>query len=263
MNVVRLKDKNSDVKVLQRCLKQLGWNINPDGDFGTKTETAVKEFQAKYKLGSDGIVGSKSWNCLIKLTRNPVRNVRDMQVSQDGLNFIFKHEAMTGKSEYFHHPSSASGVTLGPGYDFKQRKVDEVRKTMTAIGLTTAQVELACKAVGLTGQPATDFCKANKSAIKLTKEQEIRLLEICVLPYVDLVKRYMRIELSQNEFDCMVDFAYNPGKVLNRVCAYLNQNDFYAAMNLLDDIVKSGSQELPGLVTRRFNEKQLFVNGIY
>lgn len=263
MKTLRIKDKNPDVAVLQRSLNKLGWKLSTDGIFGSGTEKAVKEFQAKYGLSVDGIVGRGSWNTLIKNTRDKLYPIQSLNISQNGLNFIYKHEALRGTSEYFHHPSMASGVTLGPGYDFKERNSKEVRETLSKIGLNQSQIDLAAKAVGLTGEEAKAFCKANKDAIKLTKEQEVKLLEICVKPYVELVKRYVRTDLSQTEFDALVDFAYNPGKVLNRVCGYVTSGDFYAAMDLLDDIVKSGSKELPGLVTRRYDEKTLFVDGIY
>ncbi len=54
-------DKGTQVKNLQ---KFLNWCITAklevDGDFGTKTEKAVKDFQQKYKLVSDGLFGKKS-----------------------------------------------------------------------------------------------------------------------------------------------------------------------------------------------------------
>ena len=53
----------NDVKWVQYELKESGFNLGKagiDGEFGTKTDTAVRKFQKKYKLGVDGIVGPKT-----------------------------------------------------------------------------------------------------------------------------------------------------------------------------------------------------------
>lgn len=42
-------------------------NINVDGVFYTGTEQAVKQFQARYGLVPDGIVGSKTWNKFLEV----------------------------------------------------------------------------------------------------------------------------------------------------------------------------------------------------
>jgi len=47
----------SDVLAVQRALKKAGMNIKTDGEFGVKTEKAVKEFQQRRGLKVDGIVG--------------------------------------------------------------------------------------------------------------------------------------------------------------------------------------------------------------
>ena len=59
MNILKKGSKGEDVKTLQKAL-----NIKVDGDFGTKTETAVKEFQKSKGLVADGIVGKKTWEAL-------------------------------------------------------------------------------------------------------------------------------------------------------------------------------------------------------
>ena len=46
-------------KMLQRLL-----NLNPDGIFGEKTETALRKAQEKHKLAVDGICGPASWRAL-------------------------------------------------------------------------------------------------------------------------------------------------------------------------------------------------------
>lgn len=66
--VLRKGMKNELVGDWQTFL--IGLKIYPlqiDDDFGTNTEKATKAFQAKYKLGADGIVGSQTWSKAIAL----------------------------------------------------------------------------------------------------------------------------------------------------------------------------------------------------
>ena len=51
--------KGENVKILQRFLK-----LKDDGDFGAKTESAVKDWQSKNGLTADGIVGTKTWSAM-------------------------------------------------------------------------------------------------------------------------------------------------------------------------------------------------------
>lgn len=54
-------DKGKEVKVLQENLNYLGYSCGTaDGDFGTKTDTALRNFQKAYKLTVDGKYGATS-----------------------------------------------------------------------------------------------------------------------------------------------------------------------------------------------------------
>ena len=54
--LLKIGSKGDDVKKLQTFLK-----INPDGDFGSGTEKAVKAWQKNNNLLDDGIVGDVTW----------------------------------------------------------------------------------------------------------------------------------------------------------------------------------------------------------
>ena len=64
---LRKNNIGEDVKELQTALIKLGYNLGnagADGEFGNKTENAVKAFQANCKLTIDGIFGKKSFETL-------------------------------------------------------------------------------------------------------------------------------------------------------------------------------------------------------
>lgn len=65
--MLRLGSKGTDVTYLQKRLKEKGYNVGKiDGDFGRKTEKAVKAYQNDKELKGDGIVGAKTWKSLEK-----------------------------------------------------------------------------------------------------------------------------------------------------------------------------------------------------
>jgi peptidoglycan hydrolase-like protein with peptidoglycan-binding domain len=57
-------DTGGCVKTAQFFLDSWGYNLKIDGDFGPKTETAVKKFQKKAHLTVDGIIGPNTWIAL-------------------------------------------------------------------------------------------------------------------------------------------------------------------------------------------------------
>jgi hypothetical protein len=66
--VLKRGSSGSRVKALQTALnKALGLKLSVDGDFGTKTESAVKALQARARLTKDGEYGPKSASALSKL----------------------------------------------------------------------------------------------------------------------------------------------------------------------------------------------------
>jgi lysozyme len=64
MKLLKKGDKGAEVIILQRLLHKLNLVSTADGDFGNKTDVAVRQFQTNNKLTSDGVVGDRSWTIL-------------------------------------------------------------------------------------------------------------------------------------------------------------------------------------------------------
>jgi peptidoglycan hydrolase-like protein with peptidoglycan-binding domain len=79
---VRRGDKAHPVPSLQYHLRARGHTVTVDGDFGPRTEDAVRAFQKEKKLVVDGIVGPQTWQALVVTARrgdqgDAVRSVQE------------------------------------------------------------------------------------------------------------------------------------------------------------------------------------------
>lgn len=64
--ILTVGDQGLSVHEAQTRIKAHNIEIVVDGDFGPKTEIAVKKFQHSYGLTPDGIIGPKTWEALAK-----------------------------------------------------------------------------------------------------------------------------------------------------------------------------------------------------
>lgn len=63
--VVRNGDSGENVWTIQYMLRQRGYSLSADGQFGSGTESVVKSFQSSKGLTADGVVGNNTWEALI------------------------------------------------------------------------------------------------------------------------------------------------------------------------------------------------------
>lgn len=68
LTVLKRGSKGNQVKAVQRMLYSMGYDLGAskvDGDFGSKTDVAIRAYQKKNGLEADGIVGSATWKKLL------------------------------------------------------------------------------------------------------------------------------------------------------------------------------------------------------
>ncbi len=83
---IKRHSTNTDaVTQAQSMLSALGFAITVDGKFGRKTEEIVVSFQANHELVADGIIGSKTWQKLIYLSNDILRQNTSRFLSEQNL----------------------------------------------------------------------------------------------------------------------------------------------------------------------------------
>jgi GH24 family phage-related lysozyme (muramidase) len=104
----------------------------------------------------------------------------------------------------------------------------------------------------------------------LSKPEARELLRKDVAIAENVVQENVRVPLTQNQFDALVDFAYNVGKYhfqKSDLLTRLNKGEYGAVPDELRRWVhaeiKGEMVELPGLVTRRNEEAAIFTNAKY
>lgn len=96
--------KGANVKILQEFL-----GITADGDFGSGTETAVKKWQTKNGLLSDGVVGPKTWTTMGLDERVTTDNSERVVELPNGLVI---EEYLLPKGEYLEGPTNKEYLFL-------------------------------------------------------------------------------------------------------------------------------------------------------
>lgn len=96
---------------------------------------------------------------------------------------------------------------------------------------------------------------------EITTQQAGDILLATMTKYEDAVNRYVRVPINQNEFDALVDFAYNVGignLQSSTLLKKVNAGDLVGASGEFGKWIHGGGKVLPGLVSRRKEESDLF-----
>lgn len=302
MKTLRKGDRGKEVGKLQEKLIAAGYRIKLDNSFWDETDKSVRAFQCKKGMLPDGIAGPKTLGALgitdatnITLTASRLLNdlyaaigaaglraatfaktsipsfqssrpASQYHISSKGFEFIYTHETQQDVSNKLHWPGGASGITLGPGYDMRERSPVTITGDMIAIGIDLAAAQKIAKGSGLkntTVPTAQQFARNNVNVVNLTPEQEKKLLRHIVQGYEKRVKNALKVDLMQHEFDALVSFAYNSGGRFKTVSDNINQGKVAIAMATIRAANKSGGAVLRTLVVRRDDEVALYLFNNY
>lgn len=97
---------------------------------------------------------------------------------------------------------------------------------------------------------------------KITEQQASEMLHVMLIPYEQGVDSFTRDDISQNQFDALVCFAYNLGVQNLKISTLLkkvntNPNDMGITAEFLK-WTKAGGKVLTGLIRRRQAEADLY-----
>jgi len=243
MNTIKLGSKGEDVKVLQKYL-----GLNPDGDFGPKTDQKVKEWQKSKGLYPDGIIGPKSWAIILgnqtsttTTAQSAPSSGNNVGISAGMINFICQYETgkkfgytMTAKDLNGYDLHDAGGhKTYGYGllyHPTTQKFMDTIKKTWTQKELEQLFLQHAKQA----SDKIDKWAAANK------------------------------VKLNQNQKDAIASACYNFGfgflqkQICKTIAANPNNPTIRNTWSHLSDVQ---GKKYPGLIKRRQAEARWYFEG--
>lgn len=128
--------------------------------------------------------------------------------------------------------------------------------------LTTYQDSVGVWTIGYGWTQPVDG-KTVAKGMTITQQKADDLLKQGVVQFESGVNSLVKVQLNQNQFDALVDFAYNLGVNAlkgSTLLKKLNTGDYAGAANEFTKWNKAGGKELAGLTRRREAEKSLFLS---
>ena len=104
--------------------------------------------------------------------------------------------------------------------------------------------------------------KTARRGMKITEAEAERLLRQDVKVYEYSVQKLVKVTLSQNQYDSLVSFCFNVGRgafAQSTMLRVLNQSNYQRTAKEFHKWVHAGRKVLPGLVSRRKAESEMFL----
>ena len=215
--LLKVGSTGNKVKELQKLL-----SLTTDGVFGIDTLKAVKNFQSKNGLVSDGIVGSRTWDVLLNTPKISIQEKQKYSLSDNGMKLLEQFEGLRLEA----YLDSANIATIGWG----SIKYPNGNKVKLGDKITKAQA----------------------------KEYKLHDLK----EFESTVNTSVKAPLTQNHYDALVSLSYNIGSGAfknSTLLKKLNIGDYKGAAEQFLVWNKVNSKKVQGLVNRREAERNLFI----
>ncbi len=225
---LKLGDSGIEVNRLQALLRDKGYTIQVDGGFGPKTEQIVKQYQKGIGLTPDGVVGPVTWSRLLAVPSKPVpppapeaKPLQELKASEGATKFLHSFEEC--RLEAY----SLDGIWhIGWGRSSTSGKPPAIYKGM-----------------------------------KITQEEADAMFQDDLKDTEEYVKFYVKVPLTQGQYDGLVSITYNKGP------GWLRESNLLLAVNgkawakvaelILADVPPVGSKTYNGILRRRKGEVAL------
>ncbi len=136
-------------------------------------------------------------------------------------------------------PEGKSGVTIGHGYDCKERSYKEIYSDLTAAGIPAETAKQFGECSGLEGAKAQAKAKELSKTVSITLQQDVALFNITYPRYEaaaikDITKHGGNpSKMTPRTLEVAVDIVYNAGRFGPKMQAAFGQPDINAAVRKL------------------------------
>jgi lysozyme len=99
--------------------------------------------------------------------------------------------------------------------------------------------------------------------MEINQAKAEQLLRCGIVSYEQDISKLVRVRINQNQFDALVSLTWNIGTrafSTSTLLQKLNGGDYQGAADQFLRWVNAGGREMPGLVTRRRAERDLFLS---
>lgn len=208
-------------KQWQQRMQERGWSIRTDGFYGQQSANICRQFQKEKGLTVDGMVGPQTWAT------------------------AFRADNVTGAQPV----GTPLGTINSKGLNLVKRFEGLVLKAYRdPVGVWTI-------GYGHTGSEVGP-------GDVITKAQAESLLKKDLTRFEQAVRNLVKVPLNSNQFSALVSFTFNVGSgalAQSTLLSLLNQRNYQGAADQFSRWVYGDGRVLPGLVTRRNAERELFL----